>query len=178
MILDEYNKGPHVLLFDPTPTTFHRPATSSGCPTALLMRQTLSPKAGRQSLKRSQSLLRRSTALTIRPTALTRSRTSRSKVTTIDVKYDLDEHTLTFETNGGSAISGHGYPRQCGYKTLTRPRTKYVHWLVCRPQIHRGYDFATVLEANKTIYAKFELTSTPIGDICYDVLHIKRCRLW
>lgn len=37
---------------------------------------------------------------------------------TIDVKYDLDEHTLTFETNGGSAHQlGHGPPRQCSCKT-------------------------------------------------------------
>ena len=35
-----------------------------------------------------------------------------------DVKYDLDEHTLTFETNGGSAIDPVTVtPRQCSCKT-------------------------------------------------------------
>ena len=97
---------------------------------------------------------------------------------TIDVKYDLDEHTLTFETNGGSAINPvtvrHG-------NAVARPAdpTKYKYTFIgwyADPEFTEEYDFATVLEADKTIYAKFELTSTPIGDIYvrYDVLHIKQ----
>ena len=97
---------------------------------------------------------------------------------TIDVKYDLDEHTLTFETNGGSAIDpvtvrhGNAVARPAD---PTKDKYTFIGWYV-DPEFSAEYDFATVLEADKTIYAKFELTSTPIGDIYvrYDVLHIKQ----
>ena len=97
---------------------------------------------------------------------------------TIDVKYNLDEHTLTFETNGGSAINpvtvrhGNAVARPAD---PTKDKYTFIGWYV-DPEFTAKYDFATVLEADKTIYAKFELTSTPIGDIYvrYDVLHIKQ----
>lgn len=97
---------------------------------------------------------------------------------TIDVKYDLDEHTLTFETNGGSAINpvtvrhGNAVARPAD---PTKDKYTFIGWYA-NPEFTEEYDFATVLEADKTIYAKFELTSTPIGDIYvrYDVLHIKQ----
>ena len=97
---------------------------------------------------------------------------------TIDVKYDLDEHTLTFETNGGSAINpvtvrhGNAVARPAD---PTKDKYTFISWYA-DPEFTEEYDFATVLEADKTIYAKFELTSTPIGDIYvrYDVLHIKQ----
>ena len=97
---------------------------------------------------------------------------------TIDVKYDLDEHTLTFETNGGSAIDpvtvrhGNAVAKPAD---PTKDKYTFIGWYV-DPEFTAKYDFATVLEADKTIYAKFELTSTPIGDIYvrYDVLHIKQ----
>ena len=97
---------------------------------------------------------------------------------TIDVKYDLDEHTLTFETNGGSAIDpvtvrhGNAVARPTD---PTKDKYTFIGWYA-DPEFTAKYDFATVLEADKTIYAKFELTSTPIGDIYvrYDVLHIKQ----
>lgn len=97
---------------------------------------------------------------------------------TIDVKYDLDEHTLTFETNGGSAINpvtvrhGNAVAKPAD---PTKDKYTFIGWYV-DPEFNEKYDFATVLEADKTIYAKFELTSTPIGDIYvrYDVLHIKQ----
>ena len=97
---------------------------------------------------------------------------------TIDVKYDLDNHTLTFETNGGSAIDpvtvrhGNAVARPTD---PTKDKYTFIGWYV-DPEFTEEYDFATVLEADKTIYAKFELTSTPIGDIYvrYDVLHIKQ----
>jgi len=97
---------------------------------------------------------------------------------TIDVKYDLDEHTLTFETNGGSAINpvtvrhGNAVARPAD---PTKDKYTFIGWYA-DPEFTAKYDFATVLEADKTIYAKFELTSTPIGDIYvrYDVLHIKQ----
>ena len=86
---------------------------------------------------------------------------------TIDVKYDLDEHTLTFETNGGSAINpvtvrhGNAVARPAD---PTQDKYTFIGWYA-DPEFTEEYDFATVLEADKTIYAKFELTSTPIGDI-------------
>lgn len=97
---------------------------------------------------------------------------------TIDVKYDLDEHTLTFETNGGSAIDpvtvrhGNAVAKPAD---PTKDKYTFIGWYA-DPEFTAKYDFATVLEADKTIYAKFELTSTPIGDIYvrYDVLHIKQ----
>lgn len=97
---------------------------------------------------------------------------------TIDVKYDLDEHTLTFETNGGSTINpvtvrhGNAVARPAD---PTKDKYTFIGWYA-DPEFTEEYDFATVLEADKTIYAKFELTSTPIGDIYvrYDVLHIKQ----
>ena len=97
---------------------------------------------------------------------------------TIDVKYDLDGHTLTFETNGGSAINpvtvrhGNAVARPAD---PTKDKYTFIGWYA-DPEFTEEYDFATVLEADKTIYAKFELTSTPIGDIYvrYDVLHIKQ----
>ena len=97
---------------------------------------------------------------------------------TIDVKYNLDEHTLTFETNGGSAINpvtvrhGNAVARPAD---PTKDKYTFIGWYA-DPKFTEEYDFATVLEADKTIYAKFELTSTPIGDIYvrYDVLHIKQ----
>lgn len=97
---------------------------------------------------------------------------------TIDVKYDLDEHTLTFETNGGSAINpvtvrhGNAVARPAD---PTKDKYTFIGWYA-DPEFTEEYDFATVLEADKTIYAKFELTSPPIGDIYvrYDVLHIKQ----
>lgn len=97
---------------------------------------------------------------------------------TIDVKYNLDEHTLTFETNGGSAINpvtvrhGNAVARPAD---PTKDKYTFIGWYA-DPEFTKEYDFATVLEADKTIYAKFELTSTPIGDIYvrYDVLHIKQ----
>ena len=97
---------------------------------------------------------------------------------TIDVKYDLDEHTLTFETNGGSDINpvtvrhGNAVARPAD---PTKDKYTFIGWYA-DPEFTEEYDFATVLEADKTIYAKFELTSTPIGDIYvrYDVLHIKQ----
>lgn len=97
---------------------------------------------------------------------------------TIDVKYDLDEHTLTFETNGGSAINpvtvrhGNAVARPAD---PTKDKYTFIGWYA-DPEFTEEYDFATVLEADKTIYAKFELTSAPIGDIYvrYDVLHIKQ----
>lgn len=97
---------------------------------------------------------------------------------TIDVKYDLDNHTLTFETNGGSAINpvtvrhGNAVARPAD---PTKDKYTFIGWYA-DPEFTEEYDFATVLEADKTIYAKFELTSTPIGDIYvrYDVLHIKQ----
>ena len=97
---------------------------------------------------------------------------------TIDVKYNLDEHTLTFETNGGSAINpvtvrhGNAVARPAD---PTKDKYTFIGWYA-DPEFTEEYDFATVLEADKTIYAKFELTSTPIGDIYvrYDVLHIKQ----
>ena len=97
---------------------------------------------------------------------------------TIDVKYHLDEHTLTFETNGGSAIApvtvrhGNAVARPAD---PTKDKYTFIGWYA-DPEFTAKYDFATVLEADKTIYAKFELTSTPIGDIYvrYDVLHIKQ----
>lgn len=97
---------------------------------------------------------------------------------TIDVKYDLDNHTLTFETNGGSAIApvtvrhGNAVARPAD---PTKDKYTFIGWYV-DPEFTEEYDFTTVLEADKTIYAKFELTSTPIGDIYvrYDVLHIKQ----
>ena len=97
---------------------------------------------------------------------------------TIDVKYDLDEHTLTFETNGGSTIAPvkvrHGLT-VAKPTDPTKDKYTFIGWYV-DPEFTEEYDFATVLEADKTIYAKFELTSTPIGDIYvrYDVLHIKQ----
>ena len=97
---------------------------------------------------------------------------------TIDVKYDLDNHTLTFETNGGSTIDpvtvrhGNAVARPAA---PTKDKYTFIGWYA-DPEFTEEYDFATVLEADKTIYAKFELTSTPIGDIYvrYDVLHIKQ----
>ena len=97
---------------------------------------------------------------------------------TIDVKYDLDNHTLTFDTMGGSTIApvtvrhGNAVARPAD---PTKDKYTFIGWYA-DPEFTEEYDFATVLEADKTIYAKFELTSTPIGDIYvrYDVLHIKQ----
>ena len=96
----------------------------------------------------------------------------------LNVYYDLDFHTLTFETNGGSAIApvtvrhGNAVARPAD---PTKDKYTFIGWYV-DPEFTEEYDFTTVLEADKTIYAKFELTSTPIGDIYvrYDVLHIKQ----
>ena len=96
----------------------------------------------------------------------------------LNVYYDLDFHTLTFETNGGSAIDpvtvrhGNAVARPAD---PTKDKYTFIGWYA-DPEFTEEYDFATVLEADKTIYAKFELTSTPIGDIYvrYDVLHIKQ----
>ena len=96
----------------------------------------------------------------------------------LNVYYDPDFHTLTFETNGGSAIApvtvrhGNAVARPAD---PTKDKYTFIGWYV-DPEFTEEYDFATVLEADKTIYAKFELTSTPIGDIYvrYDVLHIKQ----
>ena len=110
--------------------------------------------------------------------AATKQNIKIEKGLTIDVKYDLDEHTLTFETNGGSAINpvtvrhGNAVARPAD---PTKDKYTFIGWYA-DPEFTEEYDFATVLEADKTIYAKFELTSTPIGDIYvrYDVLHIKQ----
>ena len=110
--------------------------------------------------------------------AATKQNIKIKKGLTIDVKYDLDEHTLTFETNGGSAIDpitvrhGNAVARPAD---PTKDKYTFIGWYA-DPEFTEEYDFATVLEADKTIYAKFELTSTPIGDIYvrYDVLHIKQ----
>ena len=110
--------------------------------------------------------------------AATKQNIKIEKGLTIDVKYDLDEHTLTFETNGGSAINpvtvrhGNAVARPTD---PTKDKYTFIGWYA-DPEFTEEYDFATVLEADKTIYAKFELTSTPIGDIYvrYDVLHIKQ----
>ena len=96
----------------------------------------------------------------------------------LNVYYDLDFHTLTFDTMGGSAIDpvtvrhGNAVARPAA---PTKDKYTFIGWYV-DPEFSAEYDFATVLEADKTIYAKFELTSTPIGDIYvrYDVLHIKQ----
>ena len=96
----------------------------------------------------------------------------------LNVYYDLDFHTLTFDTMGGSAIDpvtvrhGNAVARPAD---PTKDKYTFIGWYV-DPEFTAKYDFATVLEADKTIYAKFELTSTPIGDIYvrYDVLHIKQ----
>ena len=96
----------------------------------------------------------------------------------LNVYYDLDFHTLTFETNGGSAIDpvtvrhGNAVARPAD---PTKDKYTFIGWYA-DPEFTEEYDFTTVLEADKTIYAKFELTSTPIGDIYvrYDVLHIKQ----
>ena len=110
--------------------------------------------------------------------AATKQNIKIEKGLTIDVKYDLDEHTLTFETNGGSAIDpvtvrhGNAVAKPTD---PTKDKYTFIGWYA-DPEFTEEYDFATVLEADKTIYAKFELTSTPIGDIYvrYDVLHIKQ----
>ena len=96
----------------------------------------------------------------------------------LNVYYDLDFHTLTFDTMGGSAIDpvtvrhGNAVARPTD---PTKDKYTFIGWYA-DPEFTEEYDFATVLEADKTIYAKFELTSTPIGDIYvrYDVLHIKQ----
>ena len=96
----------------------------------------------------------------------------------LNVYYDLDFHTLTFDTMGGSAIDpvtvrhGNAVARPAA---PTKDKYTFIGWYA-DPEFSAEYDFATVLEADKTIYAKFELTSTPIGDIYvrYDVLHIKQ----
>ena len=96
----------------------------------------------------------------------------------LNVYYDLDFHTLTFDTMGGSTIDpvtvrhGNAVARPAD---PTKDKYTFIGWYV-DPEFTEEYDFATVLEADKTIYAKFELTSTPIGDIYvrYDVLHIKQ----
>ncbi len=96
----------------------------------------------------------------------------------LNVYYDLDFHTLTFDTMGGSTIApvtvrhGNAVARPAD---PTKDKYTFIGWYV-DPEFSAEYDFATVLEADKTIYAKFELTSTPIGDIYvrYDVLHIKQ----
>ena len=96
----------------------------------------------------------------------------------LNVYYDLDFHTLTFDTMGGSTIDpvtvrhGNAVARPAD---PTKDKYTFIGWYA-DPEFTEEYDFATVLEADKTIYAKFELTSTPIGDIYvrYDVLHIKQ----
>lgn len=96
----------------------------------------------------------------------------------LNVYYDLDFHTLTFDTMGGSTIDpvtvrhGNAVARPAD---PTKDKYTFIGWYV-DPEFTEEYDFTTVLEADKTIYAKFELTSTPIGDIYvrYDVLHIKQ----
>ena len=96
----------------------------------------------------------------------------------LNVYYDLDFHTLTFDTMGGSTIApvtvrhGNAVARPTD---PTKDKYTFIGWYA-DPEFTEEYDFATVLEADKTIYAKFELTSTPIGDIYvrYDVLHIKQ----
>lgn len=96
----------------------------------------------------------------------------------LNVYYDLDFHTLTFDTMGGSAIDpvtvrhGNAVAKPAD---PTKDKYTFIGWYA-DPEFSAEYDFATVLEADKTIYAKFELTSTPIGDIYvrYDVLHIKQ----
>ena len=96
----------------------------------------------------------------------------------LNVYYDLDFHTLTFDTMGGSTIDpvtvrhGNAVARPTD---PTKDKYTFIGWYA-DPEFTEEYDFATVLEADKTIYAKFELTSTPIGDIYvrYDVLHIKQ----
>ena len=96
----------------------------------------------------------------------------------IEVRYDLDYHTLTFDTMGGSTIAPvkvrHGLT-VAKPTDPTKDKYTFIGWYA-DPEFTEEYDFATVLEADKTIYAKFELTSTPIGDIYvrYDVLHIKQ----
>ena len=96
----------------------------------------------------------------------------------LNVYYDLDFHTLTFDTMGGSTIDpvtvrhGNAVARPTD---PTKDKYTFIGWYA-DPEFTEEYGFATVLEADKTIYAKFELTSTPIGDIYvrYDVLHIKQ----
>ena len=96
----------------------------------------------------------------------------------LNVYYDLDFHTLTFDTMGGSTIDpvtvrhGNAVARPAA---PTKDKYTFIGWYA-DPEFTEEYDFTTVLEADKTIYAKFELTSTPIGDIYvrYDVLHIKQ----
>ena len=96
----------------------------------------------------------------------------------LNVYYDLDFHTLTFDTMGGSTIAPvkvrHGLT-VAKPTDPTKDKYTFIGWYV-DPEFSAEYDFATVLEADKTIYAKFELTATPIGDIYvrYDVLHIKQ----
>ena len=110
--------------------------------------------------------------------AATKQNIKIEKNLTIDVKYDLDYHTLTFDTDGGSAIDpvtvrhGNAVARPAD---PTKDKYTFIGWYV-DPEFTEEYNFATVLEADKTIYAKFELTATPIGDIYvrYDVLHIKQ----
>ena len=96
----------------------------------------------------------------------------------LNVYYDLDFHTLTFDTMGGSTIAPvkvrHGLT-VAKPTDPTKDKYTFIGWYV-DPEFSAEYDFATVLEADKTIYAKFELTATPIGDtyVRYDVLHIKQ----
>lgn len=96
----------------------------------------------------------------------------------LNVYYDLDFHTLTFDTMGGSTIAPvkvrHGLT-VAKPTDPTKDKYTFIGWYA-DPEFSAEYDFATVLEADKTIYAKFELTATPIGDIYvrYDVLHIKQ----
>lgn len=97
---------------------------------------------------------------------------------TLTAKWTQNTYTVTFETNGGSAINpvtvrhGNAVARPAD---PTKDKYTFIGWYA-DPEFTEEYDFATVLEADKTIYAKFELTSTPIGDIYvrYDVLHIKQ----
>ena len=82
---------------------------------------------------------------------------------TIDVKYDLDEHTLTFDTMGGSKIAPetvrHGL-------TVAKPKDPvnggYIFdgWYTDKTFRHR-YDFSTPLTEDITIYAKWFLIVLP-----------------
>ena len=82
---------------------------------------------------------------------------------TIDVKYDLDNHTLTFETNGGSAIDPvtvrHG-------NAVAKPKDPvnggYIFdgWYTDKTY-RTPYNFATVLTQDTTIYAKWFLIALP-----------------
>jgi uncharacterized repeat protein (TIGR02543 family) len=99
-----------------------------------------------------------------------KSFTNITENTDIIAEYDINKYTITFDSNGGSAVENQEIDYNSKVNVPESPvldKYTFVGWYA-NPDLSIKYDFNTLVTSNLTLYAKWEKTKGKLIKVTFD----------